>query len=166
MIQQPNLLWDCWAPKALGSYMDIQSLWNVWEEGALVDGVGRGPPLRLVDAEWGWHKDKRTGKGTLPAWRPRNNETVSFLFKSVHGQSNLMFQARKRWSQFMSIVMRVQENISNGRTASEAVAELETLRDGQTLPQMQAALRPKGRKLKKVVKALYLAPEQSGSSSI
>ena len=82
MILQPTLLWDCWSPKALGAYPDIKSLWTVWQEGALVEGVGRAPPLQLVEAEWGHHKDKRTGKGRLPAWRPRKDEKVTVLFLS------------------------------------------------------------------------------------
>ena len=82
MILQPNLLWDCWSPKALGAYPDIKSLWAVWQEGALIEGVGRAPPLQLIDAEWGHHKDKRTGKGRLPAWRPRKDEKVS-LFSPI-----------------------------------------------------------------------------------
>jgi hypothetical protein len=77
MILQPALLWDCWSPKALGAYLDVKSLWTVWQEGALIEGVGRAPPLQLVEAEWGHHKDKRTGKGRLPAWRPRKDEKVS-----------------------------------------------------------------------------------------
>ena len=77
MILQPTLLWDCWGPKALGAYPDVKSLWTVWQEGALVEGIGRAPPLQLVEAEWGHHKDKRTGKGRLPAWRPRKDEKVS-----------------------------------------------------------------------------------------
>jgi hypothetical protein len=77
MILQPTLLWDCWSPKALGAYPDVKSLWVVWQEGALIEGVGRAPPLQLVEAEWGHHKDKRTGKGRLPAWRPRKDEKVS-----------------------------------------------------------------------------------------
>ena len=77
MILQPSLLWDCWSPKAIGAYPDVKSLWVVWQEGALIEGVGRAPPLQLVEAEWGHHKDKRTGKGRLPAWRPRKDEKVS-----------------------------------------------------------------------------------------
>jgi hypothetical protein len=77
MILQPTLLWDCWSPKALGAYPDVKSLWVVWQEGAFIEGVGRAPPLQLVEAEWGHHKDKRTGKGRLPAWRPRKDEKVS-----------------------------------------------------------------------------------------
>ena len=58
MILQPALLWDCWSPKALGAYPDVKSLWVVWQEGAVIEGVGRAPPLQLVEAEWGHHKDK------------------------------------------------------------------------------------------------------------
>jgi hypothetical protein len=80
MILQPTLLWDCWSPKALGAYLDVKSLWEVWQEGALIEGVGRAPPLQLVEAEWGRHEDKRTGKGRLPAWWPRKDEKVITYF--------------------------------------------------------------------------------------
>jgi hypothetical protein len=76
LILQPDMLWDTWGPRSLGAYPDVKSLWETWDEGASVDGVGRGPPLRLVESEWGRHEDKRTGKGKLPAWRPRKNKTV------------------------------------------------------------------------------------------
>jgi hypothetical protein len=39
-----------------------------------------------------------------------------------------------------------REDIENGKAASEAIACLESARDGRTLPQLQVALRPKGRK--------------------
>ena len=67
----------------------------------------------------------------------------------------------------MSIITCVQDNISNGKTASEAVAELEASQDGQMLPQLQVVLQPKGRKQKKAIKdSESPAPEQSSGSSI
>lgn len=76
LILQPDMLWDTWGPWSLGAYPDVKSLWETWDEGASIDGVGRGPPLQLVESEWGHHKDKRTGKGKLPAWQPCKNEMV------------------------------------------------------------------------------------------
>jgi hypothetical protein len=46
----------------------------------------------------------------------------------------------------MSFIKRIEEDITNGKAASEAIASLESVRDGRTLPQLQVALRPKGRK--------------------
>lgn len=46
----------------------------------------------------------------------------------------------------MSLIKRIEEDITNGKAASEAIMCLESTRDGRTLPQLQVALRPKGRK--------------------
>ncbi|KAH9048848.1 hypothetical protein EDB84DRAFT_1261778, partial [Lactarius hengduanensis] len=127
MISRPDLLWDCWGPRSLGAYPDTKSLWEAWDEGTSVQGVGRVPPLRLIESEWGHHEDQRTGKGKRPAWRPRNN-------------------ARQRWLQFMALVKRVEDEMANGKTASAAVEHLDHLRDGRSLPQLRVALRPKGRR--------------------
>jgi hypothetical protein len=78
-IVQPSLLWDCWGPGSLGEYPDITSLWKSWNEGAVIKGVGQRPPLRLVDAQWGCHKDQRSKKGHLPEWRPRRDDNVSVI---------------------------------------------------------------------------------------
>jgi hypothetical protein len=51
----------------------------------------------------------------------------------------------------MSLIKRIEEDITNGKTASEAIACLESARDGRTLPQLQVALRPKGRKGRKAI---------------
>jgi hypothetical protein len=149
LISRPDLLWECWGPRSLGAYPDIKSLWEAWDEGASVKGVGRAPPLRLVESEWGRHEDQRTGKGKLPAWRPRKNANVSVLLSppSVYPSPVLipvLLQARQRWSQFMVLIKRVEDEMANGRTASAAVKHLDDLRDGRTLPQLQVTLRPKG----------------------
>jgi hypothetical protein len=73
LVQQAPLLWTVYAPKRLGEYADIKSLWQAWEEGMTVEGVGCTPPLRLIDERWGSRRGHRTD------WRPRNNENVSFL---------------------------------------------------------------------------------------
>ena len=91
-IVQPSLLWDCWGPGSLGKYPDITTLWKSWNEGAVIDGVGQSPPLHLVDTQWGCHKDQRSNKGHLPAWRPRRDDNVSdayscqwLLMRQVNG---------------------------------------------------------------------------------
>jgi hypothetical protein len=65
-------------------------------------------------------------------------------------------QARKQWSQYMSIVTRIQNEIANGKTASMAIEALDNERASRTLPQLQVALRPKGQKSTK--KAIEMAP--------
>jgi len=79
MIQQPALLWKPWRPDNLGNYQSIRLLWQAWDEGTLIEGVGRKPPLRLVDKEWGSQKHQQTSKGRLPSWRPHQNASVSAL---------------------------------------------------------------------------------------
>lgn len=76
LIIRPDFLWDCWGPGNLGEFSDVSSLWKCWDEGAVIEGVGRKPPLRMVETEWGSRKDKRSNKGHHAAWRPRQNTTV------------------------------------------------------------------------------------------
>ena len=76
LVVRPDFLWDCWGPGNLGEFSDVSSLWKCWDEGADVEGVGRRPSLRMVEAEWGSRKDKRSNKGHHAAWRPRQNTTV------------------------------------------------------------------------------------------
>ncbi|KAF8234981.1 hypothetical protein L208DRAFT_1376676 [Tricholoma matsutake] len=129
LILQPDMLWDTWGPWSLGAYPDVKSLWETWDEGASIDGVGRGPPLQLVESEWGHHKDKRTGKGKLPAWQPCKNEMVcSSTMVTVH----------------IPFVKRIQHDMTNSKMASIAIEDLEDLCAGRTLPQLQVALQPKG----------------------
>ena len=76
LVIHPDFLWDCWGPGNLGEFSDVSSLWKCWDEGAAIEGVGRKPPLRMVETEWGCRKDKRSNKGHHAAWRPRQNTTV------------------------------------------------------------------------------------------
>ncbi|KAH9049989.1 hypothetical protein EDB84DRAFT_1585396 [Lactarius hengduanensis] len=92
MIKQPALLWKAWRPESLGSYPNVRLLWQAWDEGTLIEGVGRKPPLRLVDEEWGSQKHWQTSKGRLPSWRPHQNASV-----------------RQTWSQFQFFVKRLQD---------------------------------------------------------
>ncbi|KAF8258495.1 hypothetical protein EI94DRAFT_1483438, partial [Lactarius quietus] len=128
-IAQPALLWDCWGPGSLGEYPDVLTLWKSWDEGLRVEGVGQRPPLRLVDAQWGCHRDVRSQKGHLPAWRPRNNDN-----------------ARRIWSQYQFFTRRIEESVAHGGTALQAVRDLDDRRGSQTLPQLHRELQPKGRK--------------------
>jgi hypothetical protein len=74
LIQQPHLLWPSYAPKNLGEYPDIMSLWRAWEEGMLIEGVGCTPPLRLIDERWG------SCLGQRARWRPQRDQLVSVLY--------------------------------------------------------------------------------------
>jgi hypothetical protein len=72
-----TVLWDSYAPQSLGFYSDIKMLWQWWDKGSFVEGVGRLPALCLIEARWGILKNQATNKGKFPAWRPRNNALVS-----------------------------------------------------------------------------------------
>ena len=74
LVQQPHLLWTSYAPKNLGEYADIKSLWQAWEEGMSVEGIGCMPPLRVIDERWG------SCKGRRAVWRPQGDALVSCLF--------------------------------------------------------------------------------------
>lgn len=71
LIQQPLLLWPGYAPKNLGEYPDIMSLWLAWEEGMSIEDVGCTPPLRLIDERWG------SCEGQRARWRPHGEPLVS-----------------------------------------------------------------------------------------
>lgn len=77
MIKQPAEIWPTWCPKSLGSYSSLQEIWDAWDTGTTVDGVGHKPPLRLIELEWGDRKNERTGKGRQQTWRPKHNQKVS-----------------------------------------------------------------------------------------
>jgi hypothetical protein len=79
LIRQPSLVWPCWGPGNLGEFPTITLLWQAWSEGKTVAGVGRTPPIRDIDQQWGGRIDLRTKKGKLPAWRPRQDPSVSAL---------------------------------------------------------------------------------------
>ncbi|KAF8259909.1 hypothetical protein EI94DRAFT_1773821 [Lactarius quietus] len=130
-IAQPALLWDCWGPGSLGEYPDVLTLWKSWDKGMRVEGVGQRPPLRLVDARWGCHRDVRSQKGHLPAWRPRNNDN-----------------ARRIWSQYQFFTRCIEESIAHGGTALQAIHDLDDQRGSRSLPQLHRELQPKGRKKK------------------
>ena len=163
MIAHPELLWNFWAPKSLGSYMSIELLWEMWEEGELVKGIGHGPPLRLVDSEWGWCEDQRMEKGKLPAWWPCNNEQVS-VQAQVNNIQLMASQVRKHWLQFSSLVARIQQEIANGKTTSATVRGLNNFRAGRILPQLQVALHPKHAKKNAAVSASPLLENKPNAS--
>ena len=163
MIACPELLWDCWAPKSLGSYTSIKLLWKAWEEGESVEGIRHRPPLRLIDSEWGWRKDQRTGKGKLPAWQPHNNEQVSAQTR-VNDIWLMASQAQKHWSQFLSLIARIQQEVANGKTASAAVQDLDDFHAGRMLLQLQVALHPKCTKRNVAVSASPLSENEPNAS--
>ena len=79
-VVNPSFLWSSYAPRSLGDYEDIKSIWQVWDEGAYVKHVGHKPALRLIDARWGNLESQETHKRKLPSWRPRNDNKVCFFF--------------------------------------------------------------------------------------
>lgn len=145
VVVHPDFLWDCWGPGNLGEFPDVGSLWKCWDEGTAIEGVGRKPPLRMVETEWGSRKDKRSNKGHHAAWRPRQNTT-----------------ARQKWSQFQFFISRIETSISTGLTASQAVQVLEDTRLTLSMPQLHRKLQTKRQKKGKVNGP---SPESSAPSS-
>ena len=58
-------------------------------------------------------------------------------------------QAWRKWSQYQFFTKRIEDSIANGKTALQAIHELDALRGSRTLPQLHRELQPKGRKKKK-----------------
>jgi hypothetical protein len=143
MVKQPSLLWKSWRPESLGNYQNIKLLWQAWDEGTLIEGVGRKPPLRLVDKEWGSQKHQQTSKGRLPSWRPHQNVSVSTFIQQIDFSLNSLAQARQTWSQFQFFIKRMDQALASGSTASEALQDFESQRGDQSVPKFHKSLQPK-----------------------
>ncbi|KAH9971978.1 hypothetical protein BGW80DRAFT_1173830, partial [Lactifluus volemus] len=117
LVQQAPLLWTVYAPKRLGEYADIKSLWQAWEKDMTVEGVGCTPPLWLIDERWGSRRGHRTD------WRPRNNEN-----------------ARKIWANFVFFISCINTYKAAGHTINEAIDYFEGLQGHQSLNQLQKSL--------------------------
>ncbi|KAF8480487.1 hypothetical protein DFH94DRAFT_631092 [Russula ochroleuca] len=130
-IRQPQHLWSCWGPKNLGDYPSIEMLWQAWDEGSFVSEVGHQPPLRLVEKQWGHQEDQRTGKGQLQVWRPHKDNT-----------------ARRKWSNFLFFIKHIETAMANGRVASEAIQDLESMciNRSMSIPALHKSLQPKHQK--------------------
>ena len=76
-VTHPVAMWEVYAPRNLGDYHDVRDLWQAWDEGSFVEGVGRLPALRLIEARWGTLKNKETNKGKYAQWRPPKDDKVS-----------------------------------------------------------------------------------------
>ena len=115
----------------------------------MIEEVRQWPPLRVVDAWWGCHKDVRSKKGHLLAWRPRNDEDVHVDVHAGDGPDSLPSpQAWRKWSQYLFFTKRIEESVANGRMAQQAIHKLDGLRGPQTVPQLHRELQPKGRRKK------------------
>ncbi|THH15033.1 hypothetical protein EUX98_g9527 [Antrodiella citrinella] len=124
-IKQPSQVWSTWCPKSLGAYVDIQAVWDTWDVGCIVPGVGHMPPLRLIESEWGGLKST-TGKGRQQLWRPKNNKN-----------------ARQQFTRFKFFIDRINARLADGKSVSEAIAELETERGARSVCQFRKDLQPK-----------------------
>ncbi|KAN0129106.1 hypothetical protein V8E53_013102, partial [Lactarius tabidus] len=118
LIQQPHLLWPSYAPKNLGEYPDIMSLWRAWEEGMLIEGVGCTPPLRLIDERW----------GSCLGQRARCTEVTMLL------------QARTIWAKFHFFIARINAHKAAGHTIDQTLAFFESERGVRSVNQFHKAL--------------------------
>jgi hypothetical protein len=75
LVQRPTCLWESYAPRNLGEYPNVSSLWLAWSEGDFLDGVGRLPSLQHIDQMWGSQKNQNH-EGRQPEWRPKKNAMV------------------------------------------------------------------------------------------
>ncbi|KAF5343380.1 hypothetical protein D9758_015630 [Tetrapyrgos nigripes] len=111
-VKRPVELWSVYKPKGLGDYSTVEMLWKVWEEGVYVDGVGRCPPLRMIEERWGSLKNK-DGQGRHAQWRPKSDA-----------------KARKIWSNFHFFIKEIEKRRNDvaGTSANEVLRELDVLR--------------------------------------
>ncbi|KAF8267001.1 hypothetical protein EI94DRAFT_1489235, partial [Lactarius quietus] len=120
LVQQPLLLWPGYAPKHLGEYSDIKSLWQAWEEGMFVEGVGCTPPLRLIDEKWGSLNKMASTKGPT-------------------GEC-LTCAARTKWAKFQFFITRISAHKAAGHTIDQTLAFFESERGVKSVNQFHKAL--------------------------
>ncbi|KAK0438854.1 uncharacterized protein EV420DRAFT_1279869, partial [Desarmillaria tabescens] len=114
-VTDPVKLWDCYAPRSLGDYPDVKSIWQSWSEGAIIEDIGRLPPIRLIENKWGSLKNGITGKGRLPSWRPRNDA-----------------KARKIWGNYYFFVKCIETMLAEGQSSDDVIQVLEACRQELT----------------------------------
>ncbi|KAF8483064.1 hypothetical protein JB92DRAFT_2763636, partial [Gautieria morchelliformis] len=117
LIRDPLWTWECWGPDTLGAYWTCRDVWRVWTEGTLVEGVSQKVPLQMVERQWGAKKIVGTKKGSHQCWWPTGNTNV-----------------HKKWHQFVAIVNRIQLEIEQGKSSTEAIATLDEMCGNDSLP--------------------------------
>ncbi|KAF8513082.1 hypothetical protein JB92DRAFT_3096623 [Gautieria morchelliformis] len=114
LIRDPSWTWECWGPDTL------------------VEGVGQKVPLQMVERQWGAKKIVGTKKGSHQRWRPTGN-TNSRSWIDVYLLSPNPLAAPST-VQFVAIVNRIQLEIEQGKSSTEAIATLDEMRGNDTLP--------------------------------
>ncbi|KAH9024837.1 hypothetical protein EDB84DRAFT_1273752, partial [Lactarius hengduanensis] len=104
----------------LGEYPDIMTLWQTWDEGVLIEGVGCMPPLRLIDERWG------SCIGQRARWRP-------------HGDP----LARTIWAKFNFFITRINAHMATGHTIDQTLTFFESERGERSVNQFHKALQGK-----------------------
>ncbi|KAF9537354.1 hypothetical protein CPC08DRAFT_651784, partial [Agrocybe pediades] len=125
-VENPGNLWLSYAPRNLGDYPSVRSLWEAWDEGAPVQNVGRKPALRLIEERWGTLQNEETKKKKYASWR-----------------RNLDPTGRKVWANFSFFVERIEQRRKLGHSSTDSVAFFENLREGRSLSQFHRSLQPK-----------------------
>ncbi|KJA18036.1 hypothetical protein HYPSUDRAFT_117238, partial [Hypholoma sublateritium FD-334 SS-4] len=125
-VVHPVAMWEVYAPRNLGEYNDTGDLWQAWDEGSFIEGVGRLPALRLIEARWGTLKNKETNKGKYAQWRPPKDD-----------------RARKIWANFSFFIQRIEELVATGSSSVQAVNQIEALRGTRSLNQLHRSLQKK-----------------------
>ncbi|KAF8230613.1 hypothetical protein L208DRAFT_1281176 [Tricholoma matsutake] len=128
LVQQLHLLWTGYALKNLGEYADIKSLWQAWEEGMSVEGIGCMPPLRVIDEHWG------SCKGHRAVWRPQGDAPI--------------------WVNFYFFITQINAYRGTGHTIDEAITYFEAEQGDQSVNQFHKSLQEKKPNQKRTIEAV------------
>src|SRR6266702_7363003 len=73
---------------------------------------------------------------------PEQRECTSFALipRDRRHDSRLLHQARRKWSQYQFFIRCIEASVANGRTALQAIRELDDLRGSRTLPRLHREL--------------------------
>ncbi|THU81190.1 hypothetical protein K435DRAFT_809278 [Dendrothele bispora CBS 962.96] len=117
LVKWPVVLWNVYKPRNLGTgeYGMVNALWDVWDSGTTIEGIGRCPPLRIIDESWGSRKDQGRIK---------------------------MTPARKTWSNFEFLIKKINEkkDSSGSKSIAEIIDEFEVLRGDGDLNSLHKGL--------------------------
>ncbi|PBK81044.1 hypothetical protein ARMGADRAFT_948840, partial [Armillaria gallica] len=135
VVVQPMAIWTVYAPKSLGEYCTVHELSQSWDEGTIIEDVGRFPLIQIIDEKWGNLKNKQTGTGgKFPLWRPQNDD-----------------QACTWWSKYFFFITHIQKSIAEGKSSDAAIAYFEDIRvvsQPDTVNALHRSMQPKHTKKK------------------
>lgn len=91
-VRRPSASWSSYGPRKLDEYKSVGEIWEAWSEGTEIEGVGRLPPIYLLEQQWGEKRSTTSGVATKnAAWRSSLPDLVSYdqLLRFIYLLNNI-----------------------------------------------------------------------------